>query len=92
MRSNNTATGEWRPGPPLPEAVARGASVPHGDTFLVLGGVTAEGEGEGEGPSSSPAIYEYEYNGSWILREDALLRGGAGVPAAVVVPGDRVGC
>ena len=56
-------------GAPLPTPIAAGASVPHGDTFFIAGGIA---------PSSRNLNTLYRYNvdaDSWTLMPDRMARG-----------------
>ena len=50
---------QWRQGPPLPESVSPGLSVPHRDAFLIFG--------------RKDEIYELVEE-IWVLREEKLRR------------------
>ncbi len=78
----NTATREWRDGPPLPQTFRYMSSVQYEDTFLLVGGFNGE--------EWIDTIYQYNQTSqTWILREERLsapkARGAAvlaGPPAA----------
>ena len=57
----------WRTGPVLPSPLRLAASVPYGDTFLVVGGQ------QGDDGMSVDTIFQYDPEGpSWIEREERL--------------------
>lgn len=60
----NLETMEWRTGPDLPGSLAAAASVPYGDTFLVVGGYHI---------NELDQIYQFDpENEAWIERTEKL--------------------
>ena len=74
----------WTQGPPSPHPTLDYAStVPHGDTFLLVGGFL----GWDDGTSSS--IYEFDWRtDAWVIREEKLEMAKEGHVALGVYPGD----
>ena len=59
-------TGAWRTGPTLPTSSAFSATLPLGDTFIVIGGKQRSGEG-------LTTVLEYDpVNEEFVVREETL--------------------
>ena len=77
---------EWRSGPPMPEQLSFGASVPYGNTFLTVGG-SRESDGR-----YSKNIYSYDPNRSnWIKVNKELKYPRSGF-VAFTTPGSILAC
>ncbi len=74
----NTGTGEWRAGRRLPQPLNSMASVPYGDTFLLVGGYSGR---------FLNTIYQYDpTTGDWILRPERLSGNRERVGAVIAGP------